>query len=108
MSLDLKDAYFHVPVLPDHRHFLRFSVAYHSLSLAPQVFTRYMTTTLSSRHLQGIKNLPYLDDWPEGTALIHVTTLGFTVNNEKSNFTQSPKVTFIGKTLTCKNDRQFT
>ncbi len=51
MSLDLKDAYFHIQVAPHHRRFLRFSfegVAYQykvlpfGLSLAPRTFTRCM------------------------------------------------------------------
>jgi hypothetical protein len=48
MSLDLKDAYFHIQVAPRHRRFLRFAfegVAYQykvlpfGLSLAPRTFT---------------------------------------------------------------------
>ena len=46
-SIDLKNAYFHVPICPDHRPFLRFAIqgqAYQfkvlpfGLSLSPRVF----------------------------------------------------------------------
>ncbi len=56
MSLDLKDAYFHIQIAPHHRWFLRFAfegVAYQyqvvpfGLSLAPRTFTRCMDAALS-------------------------------------------------------------
>ncbi len=56
MSLDLKDAYFHIQAAPHHRRFLRFAferVAYQlkvlpfGLSLAPRTFTRCMNAALS-------------------------------------------------------------
>ena len=71
-TVDLKDAYFHVPICPEHRPFLRFAFqgqAYQfkvlpfGLSLSPRVFTRVVGAALSSLQLSGIKILPYLDDW---------------------------------------------
>lgn len=56
MSIDLKDAYFHIPIVPHHRKFLCFSFesqAYQfrvlpfGFSLAPRVFTRCMTARVS-------------------------------------------------------------
>ncbi len=56
MSVDLKDAYFHIQVAPHHRRFLRFAfegVAYQynvlpfGLSLAPCTYTRCMVATFS-------------------------------------------------------------
>lgn len=55
-SIDLKDAYFHVPVIPHHREFFRFAlqgchfqfrVLPFSLSLSPRVFTRCVAAALS-------------------------------------------------------------
>ncbi len=72
MSLDLKDAYFHIQVAPHHRQFLRFAfkgVAYQykvlpfGLSLAPRTFTRCMDVALSPLRQMGIRILNYLDDW---------------------------------------------
>ncbi len=73
-STDLKDAYFHVPICPDHRCFLWFAfqgqaylfkVLPFSLSLSPRVFARVVAVALSpllSPLLSGLKILPYLDD----------------------------------------------
>lgn len=72
VSVDLKDAYFHVPIALHHRKFLRFSFlgqAYQfkvlpfGLSLAPRVFTRCMNAALSLPWSRGMRILPYLDDW---------------------------------------------
>ncbi len=55
-SLDLKDAYFHIQIAPQHRQFLRFpfeGVAYQStvipfgLSIVPRTFTKCMDAALS-------------------------------------------------------------
>lgn len=100
-SLDLKDAYFHVPICPEHRPFLRFAfqgqafqfqVLPFGLSLAPRVFTRVISAALAPLQLRGIKILPYLDDWlicapsreqvvrNTEEVLAHIQSLGFTVN----------------------------
>ncbi len=72
MSLDLKDAYFHMQVAPHHRRFLRFAfegVVYQfkvlpfGLSLAPRTFTRCIDAALSPLRQMGIRILNYLDDW---------------------------------------------
>ncbi len=71
MSLDLKDAFFHIQVALICRRFLRFAfegVAYQykvlpfGLSLAPCTFTRCMDAALSPLQM-GIRILNYLDDW---------------------------------------------
>ncbi len=71
MSLDLKDAYFHIQVAPHHRRFSRFAfegVAYQykvlpfGLSLAPRTFTRCMDAALSSLRQMWIHIHNYLDD----------------------------------------------
>ncbi len=72
MSLDLKDAYFHIQVAPHHRRVLRFAfkgVDYQykilpfGLSLAPRTFTRCMDAALSPLRQMGIRILNYLNDW---------------------------------------------
>jgi len=71
-SVDLQDAYFHVPVHPDSRKYLRFAFAdkvYQfralpfGLSTAPWVFTRVVSEVKLLAHLQGIQLYLYLDDW---------------------------------------------
>ncbi|KAL0199808.1 hypothetical protein M9458_002995, partial [Cirrhinus mrigala] len=72
VAIDLKDAYFHVSILPRHRPFLRFAFegrAYQykvlpfGLSLSPRVFTKVAEAALSPLRERGIRILNYLDDW---------------------------------------------
>ncbi|KAL0147753.1 hypothetical protein M9458_056929, partial [Cirrhinus mrigala] len=71
-AIDLKDAYFHVSILPRHRPFLRFAFegrAYQykvlpfGLSLSPRVFTKVAEGALNPLWRKGIRILNYLDDW---------------------------------------------
>ncbi|KAJ8400811.1 hypothetical protein AAFF_G00391650 [Aldrovandia affinis] len=70
-SLDLKDAYFHIPVHPVHWTYLRFAfegVAFElkvlpfGLSLAPRTFTKCMDAVLAPLTAWGILILNDLDD----------------------------------------------
>ena len=70
-AIDLKDAYFHVSILPRHRPFLRFAFegrAYQykvlpfGLSLSPRVFTKVTEGTLVPMREQGVHILNYFDD----------------------------------------------
>ena len=72
ISLDLQDAYLQVPVHPESRRYLRFTmggVSYQfrvlcfGLTTAPQVFTRLMAPISAILHRYGIRMLRYLDDW---------------------------------------------
>ncbi|KAL0146634.1 hypothetical protein M9458_057974 [Cirrhinus mrigala] len=71
-AIDLKEAYFHVSILPRHRPFLRFAFedrAYQykvlpfGLSLSPRVFTKVAEAALSPLWQMGVRILNYLDDW---------------------------------------------
>ena len=71
-SIDLKDAYFQIPVHPSSRKLLRFvsndtvyqfkSLCF-GLSTAPQVFTRVFAAVSSWANARGIRLLRYLGDW---------------------------------------------
>ena len=119
-SIDLKDAYFHVPISPQHRRFLRFAyrgrhwqfrVLPFGLSLSPRVFSRCVAAALAPLQAQGIKILPYLDDWllcapsraqvsrETARLLAHVDRLGLKVNIEKSCLVPSQTTTFLGLAL---------
>ena len=72
ISLDMSDAYFHVPIHPQSRRYLRFvfnkkiyqfKVLCFGLSTAPQVFTRVMAPLGKIVHLAGFRMVLYLDDW---------------------------------------------
>ena len=71
-SIDLKEAYLHVPVHPTSHRFLRFmfrDTVYQfkalcfGLSTALQVFTRVMAAVSAILHSMGIRMRRYLDDW---------------------------------------------
>ncbi len=64
VTIDLKDAYFHISILPYHRKFLRFTfggrahqyqVLPFGLELSPRTFTKCVDATLAPLHLQGIR-----------------------------------------------------
>ena len=71
-SIDLKDAYFLIPVHQSSRKLLRFlseGTVYQfkalcfRLSTAPQVFTKVFAAVSAWAHSHGIHLLRYLDDW---------------------------------------------
>ncbi|XP_045104399.1 uncharacterized protein LOC123499932 [Portunus trituberculatus] len=116
-AIDLRDAYFQIPVHPDSRKFLRFiwrgrhfqfRVLCFGLSTAPQVFTRMMGPVSAASHQQGVRLLRYLDDWlllahSKQTALEATSyllrlcaSLGIQVNWENSSFSPSQTRIYLG------------
>ena len=125
-SLDLRDAYLHVPIRPEDRKFLRFmynSVMYEfatlpfGLSTSPRVFTRVVKTIGAALQRRGVMIFMYLDDWlvvgPSRAATDaalrltwHLTSdLGFLVNVEKSHPIPSQNPTFLGAALDLRPPR---
>ena len=119
-SIDLKDASFHVSIIPKHRKFLRFSFQeiqyqYNRLpfgySLAPRTFSRCVETALEPLHRMGMRVLFYLNDLllltrsREEAALqtarlvSHLASLGFTINWKKSSPLPSQLVIYLGVEL---------
>ena len=116
-SIKLREAYLQVPVHPESCRFLRF-VAHgrtyqfkalcFGLSTAPQVFTRVMAPVSDILHSLGIRMHRYLDDWLVQTSsregllqylevvLSFCRELGIVVNPEKSNFSPSQVVQYLG------------
>ncbi len=116
-AIDLKDAYFHVSILPRHRPFLRFAFegqAYQykvlpfGLSLSPRVFTKVVEAALVPLREQGVRILNYLDDWlilaqsrkqlsaHRDLVLKHLSLLGLRVNWEKSKLVPTQRISFLG------------
>ncbi len=71
-TIDLKDAYFHLSILPCHRRFPRFAFggkAYQyrvlpfGLALSPRTFTKCVEAALVPLRLQGIRIMNYINDW---------------------------------------------
>lgn len=119
-SIDLKDAYFHVPIHPDSRKFLRFCIqgrCYQyrvlpfGLSTSPRVFTKFLAPIMASLRLQGIRIFPYLDDLlftAESKPLLlehlqialrFLTQAGFIVNAKKSSLEPTQDLVFLGARL---------
>ena len=117
-SIDLTDAYLHVPLHRSSRKFLRialssstvycFTVLPFGLNTAPLVFTRIATAVASFLRLKGIRVHIYLDDWLllaqdrsvlRGQILVtlrFLETLGFLVNEGKSRLTPSQEFQYLG------------
>ena len=119
-SIDLKDAYFQIPIHRSSRKWLRFvsegtvfqfKVLYFWLSTAPQVFTLVFETVSAWAHSRGVRVLRYLDDWlvlasSEAKARLHVRdllslccSLGVVLNDKKSELTPSQSVEYLGMTI---------
>lgn len=61
-SIDIKDAYLHVPIFPAHQRFLRFAALSFSLATAPRVFTKILALPLAKLRARGITVTAYLDN----------------------------------------------
>ena len=116
-SLDLTDAYLHVPIHRRSRKYLRFTLrgrVYQfkalpfGLSTSPFVFTRLMTVIATFLRRREITLHPYLDDWlarnqNRRRLLEHrqfilslINSLGLIINYEKSDLVPAQVFTFIG------------
>ena len=71
-TVDIKDAYLHIPVRPSFRKYLRFVVGSEvfqfktlpfGLSVAPRIFTQVLRPVVAWLRARGIKVHAYLDDW---------------------------------------------
>ena len=119
-SIDLKDAYLHIPIHPDYQHYLAFRYKHvdyefealpFGLATAPRVFTRVTRSVLAYLRRQGITLFAYLDDWlilaPSEAECSHSTSfviqvlqdLGWVINLEKSNLQPSQNVVYLGAHL---------
>ncbi len=117
VTINLKDAYFHIQVVQQHRRFLRFAfggkayqykVLNFGLALAPRTFTKCMDAALAPLRLQGIRVLNYLDDWlilahsrelvsrHRDIVLRHIHSLGLRMNAKKSVLLPSQRTVFLG------------
>ena len=117
-SLDLSDAYFHIPIHTVSRRYLRFKhrgCVYQfralpfGLNTAPRVFTRMMSVVMAFlRSTYDVVIHPYIDDWlirassesesrrVTDIVLRQCTVLGLNVNLAKSDLTPSQQFSFLG------------
>ena len=117
MSIDLSDAYHHVPIALPSRRLVGFTLAgrvyqYRALPFglrpAPRLKTRLVSTVAAFLTEKDIRLFCYLDDWlivedsPQRLVLHGyytlkvVQSLGFIVNCEKSDLTPTQRPMFLG------------
>ncbi len=117
VSIDLSDAYFHVPIHKDFRRFLMFShrdkvwqfrALPFGLATAPRVFTMVMEEVKCMAAKRGLTIHMYLDDWlirAQSPVLLRsqcrwfldlCARLGLQINLVKSDLEPSQKFTFLG------------
>ena len=116
-SLDFSDAYFHIPIAPRSRKYLRFFLFHQTfqftalpfgLATAPLEFTKVVKEVKLMAQARGIRIHQYLDDWllrapsPE-ICLQHTQTLlalcqqlGWVVNMTKSELVPKQVFNFVG------------
>ena len=119
-TIDLKDAYYSVPVNVNHRRYLRFiwknqlfqyTCLPNGLSSAPRLFTKILKPLYATLRSQGFENVGYIDDsYLQGGTFADCDTnvavtanlfcnLGFLLNHEKSVFEPRQIITFLGFVL---------
>lgn len=129
-TIDLKDAYFLIPIHPSHRRYLKFQfqpdntasiLTYEfnalpfGLCVAPRVFTKIMREVMTYLRYRGHKSVFYLDDilcigdtYKQCVNNVKETLnvlncLGFIINYEKSNLTPQKFCKFLGFCYDTKN-----
>ena len=116
-SIDLSDAYFHIPIHNKYKKYLRFAVlgkVYQfralpfGLAIAPRIFTMIMSEVAKVLRQHGVAIHMYLDDWliknndPRSlSAQTHAILtlckdLGLIVNLKKSEITPAQGIEFVG------------
>ena len=119
-SIDISDAYYHIPVAPAIRKYFRFVIdgkPYQFRSLpfglntAPREFTKILEPILRSLRDRGIRVHAYLDDWAvraqseelcrEHTQIVVQTLrrLGWMINKAKSDLQPKQQFVFLGMTF---------
>ena len=117
LSIDLSDAYLHIPIHPNSRKYLRFchrlqvfqftSLPF-GLATVPQVFTMIVKEVKLMALSRGIRLHQYLDDWliraqsqEEAQVNTHTVvdltqSLGWIINQEKSELKPTQVFSFVG------------
>ena len=123
-SIDLKDAYYSVPIDPHFRKYLsfywdgtlyQFTSLPNGLSSAPRVFTKLLKPVFSYLRKQGFTNVCYIDDiFLQGDSYEEcienvintsrlIDDLGLTIHPKKSVLRPSTSITFLGFLINSEN-----
>ena len=116
-SLDLKDAYYSVPIACEHRKYLKFfwkdklyqfKALCNGLASGPRIFTKLLKPPFATLRSHGYQIIGYIDDSllvspskeEAEQAVAHtkhiLTSLGFIVHPEKSIFNPCKEIQFLG------------
>ena len=116
-SVDLKDAYYSIPIKQEFRKFLRFrweeelyqfTVLPNGLACAPRIFTKVLNPVFAQLRELGHECFQYIDDsfvvadsWDKCEESVRTLSntledLGFVVHKEKSIVTPTREITFLG------------
>ena len=116
-KIDLKDAYFAIPIHPDHRKYLRFiwkgqvyqfRVLPFGLASGPRIFTKLLKPAIALLRRVGVRMVQYLDDYmlmnqncdaarrDRDTTLFVLMKLGFIINWPKSELDLTHTLEFLG------------
>ncbi|XP_044140850.1 uncharacterized protein LOC122931025 [Bufo gargarizans] len=123
-TLDLKDAYYHVPIHPHCQQYLRFAIKKDGrimhfqfqclpfgISSAPRIFTKLVAEIVAYLRQRQVTIVPYLDDFllvadseeelelHKGRTLSLLTRLGWKINLEKSDLQPATQKKFLGTLL---------
>lgn len=124
ISIDLKDAYFSIPIAKTHKKYLRFLFQQEmyefnflpfGLCTAPYIFTKIMRPVVAHFRSKGFQLVNYLDDFliidsdfhnliQQATYAVELLqNLGFVVNFEKSCLVPKRSCQFLGLILNSRN-----
>ncbi|KAL7295988.1 hypothetical protein TKK_0010545 [Trichogramma kaykai] len=116
-SIDIKDAYFLIPMSKRHKKYLRFQfhgIRYEfqcvpfGLSVSPYLFTKLLKPVVEKLRLKGFKSVVYLDDFlllakteKKCAQNVEITSellisLGFILNTKKCQLKPEKKCKFLG------------
>ena len=116
-KIDLKDAYFCVPLHPEHRKYIRFKwegqlyeffCSSFGLGSAPRIFTKLLRIPVAVLRMINIRIIVYLDDFllmsqtiedlemARDTLIFLFQQLGFVINLKKSVLTPTQLIEFLG------------
>ena len=117
ISIDLTDAYWHIPIARHFSPYLGFALgrkvyAFRTmpfgLNIAPRVFTKLTETVLQLLRKQGVQVAAYLDDWliwaqtfdlclqAAHKVISFLQSLGFQINYRKSSLVPQQSFTWLG------------
>ena len=127
-SIDLRDAYYSVPVCVEHRKFLKFrwqgnlyqfTCLPNGLACAPRIFTKILSPVFAKLREFGVVGFPYIDDsfilaasFAECEQALQqlcnlLSALGFGIHWTKSVLTPTRELTFLGFILNSETMRVF-